>query len=94
MIDRVLTNLLDNAIRHTAPGGRIELSLEQARGGVQVRVSDNGAGIPDALRAGLFTRASVLALSLIHILLLVTAQDFVGGLDQGVDCLLYTSACA
>ncbi|MFA1681978.1 sensor histidine kinase [Achromobacter dolens] len=61
MIERVLTNLLDNAIRHTAPGGCIELRLRQARDGVQVRVSDNGAGIPDALRAGLFTRASVLA---------------------------------
>lgn len=61
MIERVLTNLLDNAIRHTAPGGRIELRLGAARGGVQVRVSDNGAGIPEALRAGLFTRASVLA---------------------------------
>ncbi|MGE8659242.1 MAG: ATP-binding protein [Achromobacter sp.] len=61
MIERVLTNLLDNAIRHTAPGGRIELRLRQARDGVQVRVSDNGGGIPQALRADLFTRASVLA---------------------------------
>ena len=56
MIERVLTNLLDNAIRHSAPGGNIELSLGQAREGVQVRVSDTGAGIPEALR-----------LSLIHI---------------------------
>ncbi len=31
MIERVLTNLLDNAIRHTAPGGRIELRLGAAR---------------------------------------------------------------
>ncbi|MDH1178845.1 HAMP domain-containing histidine kinase [Achromobacter mucicolens] len=60
LIERVLTNLLDNAIRHSPPGGRIELQLGLARNRVRVQVSDSGAGIPDELRAGLFTRASAL----------------------------------
>lgn len=60
LIERVLTNLLDNAIRHSPPGGRIELRLGYAQNAVQVQVSDSGAGIPDELRAGLFTRASAL----------------------------------
>jgi signal transduction histidine kinase len=60
LIERVLTNLLDNAIRHSPPGGSIELRLGVAQDRVQVQVSDSGAGIPEALRAGLFTRASAL----------------------------------
>ncbi len=60
LIERVLTNLLDNAIRHSPPGGLIELRLGSAQNLVQVQVSDTGEGIPQALRAGLFTRASAL----------------------------------
>jgi len=42
---QVLTNLLDNALRHTPPGGRITVSLESAPGGVTVSVADTGSGI-------------------------------------------------
>jgi PAS domain S-box-containing protein len=42
---QVLTNLLDNALRHTPPGGRITVSLEPAPGGVIVCVADTGSGI-------------------------------------------------
>ena len=52
LIERVLTNLLDNAIRHSPPGGRIELQLGLARNRVRVQVSDSGEGIPAELRAG------------------------------------------
>jgi signal transduction histidine kinase len=58
MIERVLTNLLDNAIRHTPAGTHIAVSLRALRDGVQVEVSDTGPGIPEALREGLFMRAS------------------------------------
>ena len=42
---QVLTNLLDNALRHTPPGGRITVSLEAAPGGVTVAVADTGSGM-------------------------------------------------
>jgi signal transduction histidine kinase len=61
MIERVLTNLLDNAIRHTPPGGQIEVNLRSHPGVVAVRISDEGPGIPAELRNGLFTRPSPLS---------------------------------
>jgi len=60
MIERVLANLLDNALRHTPPGGRVTLELHAADGGVQVRVADTGSGIPDSLRPQIFERPSPL----------------------------------
>ena len=47
MIERVLTNLLDNAIRHTPPEGTIEVELASLGGRVSVTVSDTGPGIPE-----------------------------------------------
>ena len=60
MIERVLTNLLDNAIKHNPSGTHIQIQLEKADQSVQVCVRDNGLGIPAELRQGLFTRASSL----------------------------------
>ena len=60
LIERVLTNLLDNAVRHTPEGGRIELALRTAPRSVIVTIADNGPGIPPALRAKLFDTPSVL----------------------------------
>jgi signal transduction histidine kinase len=45
-IARVLANLLDNAIRHTPPGGEVLVELTDFDGWVQVSVQDNGEGIP------------------------------------------------
>lgn len=56
MIERVLTNLLDNAIRHTPAEGAIDIDLAFKDGKVEVRVSDTGPGIPAAQREGLFER--------------------------------------
>ncbi len=54
LIERVLTNLLDNAIRHTPEGGRITVTLQAVQGEVQVSVADTGPGIPPARREDLF----------------------------------------
>lgn len=46
----VLSNLLDNALKYSGPGSRVELALFPEDGEVQVSVSDNGPGIaPDQL---------------------------------------------
>jgi signal transduction histidine kinase len=57
MVERVLTNLLDNAIRHTPEGGEVSVELADGNGKVSVVVSDTGPGIAPELRANLFRRA-------------------------------------
>ncbi|WP_075183326.1 ATP-binding protein [Pantoea sp. 1.19] len=60
MIERVLTNLLDNAIRHSPPGGSVRLSIQQQSQGLRVELADEGPGVADELKATLFHRPSVL----------------------------------
>lgn len=52
----MLGNLVDNAIRYTPQGGRVDLSLKSARGFARIEVIDTGPGIPVAERALVFTR--------------------------------------
>jgi signal transduction histidine kinase len=48
-LQRVLFNLIQNAIRHTPPDGSVTVRAEGVDGGVEVEVADTGAGIsPDA----------------------------------------------
>jgi len=56
LIERVMTNLLDNALRHTPHGGEIRVSLLPKGQVVEVTVSDSGPGIAAELREGLFLR--------------------------------------
>jgi signal transduction histidine kinase len=44
-ISRVLQNLLENAIRHTPPGGTVDLAARSETGQVVVAVRDSGEGI-------------------------------------------------
>jgi signal transduction histidine kinase len=46
MIGRVIANLLGNAIQYTPQGGKIEISLRREDDFVQLKVRDNGIGIP------------------------------------------------
>lgn len=43
---QVLTNILDNATRHTPAGGRILLSAKQAGDMVELAIQDSGPGLP------------------------------------------------
>jgi two-component system, OmpR family, phosphate regulon sensor histidine kinase PhoR len=43
---QIFTNLFDNALRHTAPGGRIRVATQRVAGDTVVRVTDTGSGIP------------------------------------------------
>jgi signal transduction histidine kinase len=60
MIERVLTNLLDNAIRHTPVNGNVDVSLRNSHGGITVVVADSGPGISAEQRVSLFKRPSSL----------------------------------
>ena len=42
---QMLVNLINNAIQYTAPGGRVELSLERKADQAQITVNDTGQGI-------------------------------------------------
>lgn len=46
-IEQVLTNLIDNAIRHTPQGGSVKLHVKNDDFGIKVEVSDSGSGIPE-----------------------------------------------
>jgi signal transduction histidine kinase len=45
LIERVLQNLIDNALRYTASGGTVTLSIQNHGAFMQISVSDNGRGI-------------------------------------------------
>ncbi|WP_110113008.1 ATP-binding protein [Bacillus sp. CGMCC 1.16541] len=45
-IEQVLTNLIDNAIRHTDEGGEVALQLESTDHELRLAVKDTGVGIP------------------------------------------------
>ncbi|MBP3312166.1 MAG: sensor histidine kinase KdpD [Butyricicoccus sp.] len=54
LIVQVVINLVDNAIKYTPAGSRIEIHTERRENWVVVSVSDNGPGIPDAQKPRIF----------------------------------------
>ena len=56
MIERVLQNLIDNALRHTPPGGTISLGVSPEGGQYRVSVSDTGCGIAEENLPHIFER--------------------------------------
>lgn len=55
-LQRLLGNLLDNAIKFTPRGGRLEMALARADDGIVLRVSDTGCGIAPADLPHVFRR--------------------------------------
>jgi len=53
---RVLENLVDNALRHAPKGSRVTLSVERHPAELELRVADQGRGIPAELREAIFER--------------------------------------
>jgi len=46
LADRLIANLIDNAIEHNIPDGRVEVTIAQNGGGAVVTVSNTGVPIP------------------------------------------------
>lgn len=44
-LERIITNLLENSIRHTSKNGEVAIIVSQLSGKVKIAVSDNGSGI-------------------------------------------------
>jgi len=55
-IQTALTNTIDNAIRYTEPGGRIDVAVYPDADRAVVEITDSGAGIPQEERARIFDR--------------------------------------
>jgi two-component system phosphate regulon sensor histidine kinase PhoR len=55
-LEQILTNLLDNAIKYTDPGGRIDVRISGNGQRVEISVRDDGIGIPDEDRDRIFER--------------------------------------
>ena len=55
-LERMVFNILSNAIKFTPKGGSISANLARRRNKLYLSVSDNGDGIPEALRGQVFSR--------------------------------------
>lgn len=55
-LGEALTNLIKNACEHTAPHGRILISIEPGDGGASCTVQDDGGGVPQQELGQLFRR--------------------------------------
>ena len=55
-LHRMILNLLDNAVRHTPAGSKIELQLRAEGSNAVVEVADDGPGVPPELREQIFER--------------------------------------
>ena len=55
-LERVLRNLIDNAVSAIQPGGRVDVRLDRANGYVEALVTDDGPGVPEDQRQRIFER--------------------------------------
>ncbi|MDY3747450.1 MAG: ATP-binding protein [Lachnospiraceae bacterium] len=56
MIDELIYNLCENAIKYNRPGGRVDVSITEANNKARIEVSDTGIGIPDQYKDRVFER--------------------------------------
>jgi PAS domain S-box-containing protein len=53
---QVVVNLLDNGIKYSPEGGKVEILVEQTGGRCEIEVSDEGLGIPSSEREKIFEK--------------------------------------
>lgn len=56
LIERVITNLMGNAVKFTPKTGTVEVKLESANGAVKIAISDNGPGIAPEYHEKIFEK--------------------------------------
>jgi signal transduction histidine kinase len=56
LLMQLFANVLENATRHSSAGARLEVAALRRADAVEICVSDNGPGIPEALRAKVLQR--------------------------------------
>jgi len=56
IITIILENLLSNAIKYTPQNGKITLCIKEKNGDVEIKVIDNGIGIPEYEQTKIFTK--------------------------------------
>jgi len=55
-LQRMLANLLDNAIKYTLDNGRVDIVLTCTKEDIEITISDTGIGIPDKEQSRVFDR--------------------------------------
>jgi heavy metal sensor kinase len=56
MLQRMLSNILDNAVKYTPPGGEVKISVSEANRDIVITVHDTGVGISQADLTRIFER--------------------------------------
>lgn len=55
-LDRILSNLIENAYRHSPPDSRVTVNLQQQEDYILVSVEDEGSGVPPEIADSLFQK--------------------------------------
>jgi signal transduction histidine kinase len=58
LLEQVVLNLLDNAMKYSDMGTEIKISLDADLSGITLSVSDRGLGVPDSHKTSIFDRFS------------------------------------
>jgi signal transduction histidine kinase len=56
LLTQAFTNILDNAIKFSSKGGRVDISCEQREGAIDIIIADDGVGIPADYRDKVFEK--------------------------------------
>jgi signal transduction histidine kinase len=95
LLFEAVANLVDNAVKFTPEGGRVELVLLRQEGEIVIRVSDTGPGIPDVEREAVTQRfyrsdktrnIKGLGLGLSMVAAIIKLHDFRFGISTGPGC--------
>ncbi|UGQ11730.1 sensor histidine kinase KdpD [Yinghuangia sp. ASG 101] len=54
LLDRVLANIIENAVKHSPPDRRVHVRAEVVRDHIELRVVDRGPGVPDEAKERIF----------------------------------------